>query len=253
MNRFKFLDLLLFALLFVFVNAFPVDLITADINVRLILRISLRLLLLGYDIYLLIKNRINIFKFANYRRGLLFLPFILVCFSNLIAAGISQTPMAYVVDPVYLSLICVYHLVGVVIEELLFRLFIQRSLVYASSLKRILVSAGIFALFHLLNIVDVSSVEMLINVLIQVVYAFGLGILLGFIYEYTYSIPLCVVFHLIFNFFNTIFVENIYFVNFSNNLLTYYLTAVISGLVVGIYTLLIYLFVLRRNERYFRE
>ena len=121
MIRFRFLDLLLFALLFIFVNAFPVDLITSDYTVRLILRIGLRLLLLAYDIYLLIKNRINIFKFANYRRGLLFIPFILVCFSNLIAASISKVPMTYVADPLNVSLLCLYHIVGVIIEELLFR------------------------------------------------------------------------------------------------------------------------------------
>ena len=251
--KFKFLDLLLFVLLFVFVNAFPIDLITADITLRLILRIVLRSLLLGYDIYLLIKHRINIFKFANYKRALLFAPFILVCFSNLIAAGISQAPMMYVAEPLYVVLICVYHLIGIIIEEFLFRLFIQNSLVFASSIKRILASAGIFALFHFINIIDVSSVQMMVRVLIQVVYAFGLGILLGFIYEYTYSIPLCICFHLIFNFFNTIFVENIYLVDYSGSMLTYYLTAVISGLIVGVYTFLIYYFVLSKNERYFRE
>ena len=251
--KFKFLDLLLFVLLFIFVNAFPIDLITADITLRLILRIVLRSLLLGYDIYLLIKHRINIFKFANYKRALLFVPFILVCFSNLIAAGISQAPMMYVAEPLYVVLICVYHLIGIIIEEFLFRLFIQSSLVFASSIKRILASAGIFALFHFINIIDVSSVQMMVRVLIQVVYAFGLGILLGFIYEYTYSIPLCICFHLIFNFFNTIFVENIYLVDYSGSMLTYYLTAVISGLIVGVYTFLIYYFVLSKNERYFRE
>lgn len=251
--RFKFLDLLLFALLFIFVNAFPVDLITADVTLRLILRITLRSLLLGYDIYLLIKNRINIFKFANYRRALLFIPFLLVCFSNLIAAGIASAPMMYVAEPVYLILICIYHLIGIIIEELLFRLFIQSSLVLASSIKRILASAGIFALFHLINMVDVSSVQALTSILIQVVYAFGLGLLLGIIYEYTYSIPLCIVFHLFFNFFNTIFVENIYYVDFSGAMVEYYLTAIVSGVIIGIYAFLIYFFVLSRNERYFRE
>ena len=251
--KFKFLDLVLFALLFVFVNAFPIDLITADVTLRLILRIALRCLLLGYDIYLLIKNRINIFKFANYKRALLFIPFLLVCFSNIFAALISGANFFYVDQPLHVVLMCVYHLVGVIIEEILFRLFIQGSLVYASSIKRILASAGIFALFHLINIVDVSNVQALVTVLIQVVYAFGLGLLLGLIYEYTYSLPLCIGFHFIFNFFNHIFVENIFLINYSDYLLTYYLTAVVSGVVVGIYAFLIYYFVLQRNERYFRE
>ena len=251
--RFRFLDLFLFALLFIFVNSFPVDLLPIAPIWQLTLQICFRALLLGYDIYLLWKFRINIFKFANYKRGLLFLPFILICFSNIIAAGIAGREFVLLADQTFLPLIILYHLLGVIIEEFLFRLFIQSSLVFASSIKRIVVSASIFALFHFLNIVDVSSVSGLIDVLTQVVYAFGLGLLLGFIYEYTYSIPLCIGFHFMFNFFNTIFVRHIYSINFIDAELTFYLTSVVVGVIVGVYALLIYLFVLKKNERYFRE
>ena len=138
-----------------------------------------------------------------------------------------------------------------IIEELLFRLFIQSSLVYASSLKRILASAGIFALFHLINIVNVSNVNALVTVLIQIVYSFGLGLLLAMIAEYTYSIPTCIVFHFAFNIINMVLIENVFYLSIP--VLTYYLTAVGIGLVVGIYAILIYIFVLKRNDRYFRE
>lgn len=251
--RFKFLDLLLFSLLFIFVVSFPVDLFQIDIIYRLIIKISLRLLLLGYFCFVLWKYRINIFKFANYRRGLLFAPFILICFSNLFAALIAGMKLNASVDGVYLFLITVYYLLSVVIEELLFRLFIQGSLVFASSIKRIFVSAAIFALFHLINMVDISSVDALANVLVQVVYAFGLGLLLAIVYEYTYSIPLCVCLHFLFNFFNKILIEDVFHISFAGFELTFYLTAVISGIVVGVYAFLIYWFILRRNERYFRE
>lgn len=251
--RFKPLDLLLFSLLFIFAVSFPVDLFPIDIISKLIIKITLRALILAYDIYVLWRNKINIFKFANYRRGLLFLPFILICFSNLFAALIAGKSFGVSVDGLYLFLIILYHLLSVVLEEFLFRLFIQNSLVFANSLKRIFASAGIFALFHLLNIVDVSSVDALANVLMQVVYAFGLGLLLALLYEYTYSIPLCVLFHFLFNFFNRILIENIFSISFAGSEVTYYLTAVISGVVVGVYALLIYIFVLRRNDRYFSE
>jgi membrane protease YdiL (CAAX protease family) len=249
--KFKILDILLFALLFVFVNAFPVDLFPLAITEQLIVRLCLRFVLLLYYIYLLWRYRINLFKFANYRRGTLFIPFVIICFSNLIAAAIAGSDFTVSINPVLLSLTIVYHLFGVIIEELLFRFFIQNSLVFASSIKRILASAGIFALFHLINIVNVSSVDALVDVLTQVVYAFGLGLLLGLIYEYTYSIPLCVVFHFIFNFTNLILVHDIF--HLAIPALVYYLTAVICGLVVGVYAFAIYFFVLRRNDRYFRE
>ena len=250
--RFRFIDIALFALTFIFVNAFPVDLLPLDIVGQLAVRIGLRVILLAYYIYTLWRRRINIFRFANYRRVLLFVPFLLVCFSNIIAAGIAGLPFtAVTVDPLYLSLIIVYHLVGVTIEEFLFRLFIQNSLIYASSLKRILASGAIFALFHLINIINVSSIDALIAVAVQVVYAFGIGLLLAMIYEYTYSIPACICFHFIFNLLNMVLVENVFVFNIP--MLTYYLTAVGCGLVVGIYAVVIYLLILQKNERYFRE
>lgn len=250
--KYRLIDILLFALVFVFVNAFPVDLLPLDIIGQLAVRIALRFVLLLYYIYTLWRFRINIFKFANYKRVLLFMPFLLVCVSNIVAAAIAGLQFEVgQIDPLYISLLVLYHLVGVIVEEFLFRLFIQNSLIFASSLKRIFASAGIFALFHLINIVNVSSVDALANVAIQVVYSFGLGLLLAMIYEYTYSIPACIVFHLIFNILNLVLVKDVYGLEIP--VLTYYLTAVVAGLIVGIYAVLIYIFVLKRNDRYFRE
>lgn len=249
--RFRFVDLLLFALLFIFINSFPIDLITTDELTRLLIRIGLRVLLLGYDIYVIWRNRINIFKFANYRNVGLFLPFVLICFSNIIAASIAGLNFGVSVNSVMLPLIIIYYLLGVILEEFLFRFFIQNSLNNVSSVKRIFGSAAIFALFHLINIVNISQVSQLISVLIQVVYAFGLGLLLALIYEYTYSLPVCIIFHFLFNFFNTVMVENIFHLAIPEAY--YYLTAVVIVAIVGIYALLIYLFVLKRNDRYFRK
>ena len=249
--KFRFLDILLFALLFIFVGSFPVDLLNISSFYRLLIQIGLRFLLVLYYIYILWSYRINIFKFANYRNGLLFLPFVLVCFSNLIAAGISGANFASGSSIKFLILVIIYHLLGVICEEFLFRLFIQNSLVNASSLKRIFASAGIFALFHLLNLVNVSNVNALIGVLIQVGYSFFLGLILALIFEYTYSLPLCIGFHFIFNFFNLIFVENIYSIILSDA--AKYLTAIVIGVVAVIYGVILYIFVLTRNERYFHE
>ena len=58
--RFRFYDLLLFALLFVFVAAFPVDLIPVDLTYQLLVRIGLRALLLTFYIYLIVKNKMKI-------------------------------------------------------------------------------------------------------------------------------------------------------------------------------------------------
>ena len=63
--RFRFIDIALFALTFIFVNAFPVDLLPLDIVGQLAVRIGLRVILLAYYIYTLWRRRINIFKHSS--------------------------------------------------------------------------------------------------------------------------------------------------------------------------------------------
>ena len=65
--RFKFSDILLYVLIFIFVNAFPVELLRLNEELTLLIHILLRGLLVAFYIYLLVRERINIFKFANYK------------------------------------------------------------------------------------------------------------------------------------------------------------------------------------------
>ena len=249
--KFKIVDLLIFCLLFVFVAAFPVDLIPIAEEYKLIILIGLRLLILAYYIYICVRNRINVFKFYNWKRLLLFTPFLLACFSNLIAASFKNGyPGIVTMSGTYFALLIVFHFVTAIVEEMLFRLFIQSALVGVGSLKRIFASAGIFALMHLLNIVNIASIDGLITVLVQSVYTFGLGILLGFVYEYSYSLMGCIFLHFSFNFFNTVLFQYLgcYCSDFA-----FYMTAVVITIILAVYTLLIYLFVLTKNDRYFRE
>ena len=103
--KFRLIDILIFALLFIFVAAFPVDLIPIDAIYKLVIQIGLRLLILGYYIYIIAINRINIFRFYNWKRLLLFVPFLLICFSNLIASGIEGGyPGITTMSDAYLSL-----------------------------------------------------------------------------------------------------------------------------------------------------
>ena len=249
--KFRVSDILIFCLLFIFIIAFPVDLFPVTATIKLVIHISLRALILGYYIYVCIRNRVNFFKFFNWKRLLLFVPFFLACFSNLIASGIDHGYSGITtMSDTYLSLLIVFHLLTAIIEEMLFRGFIQSSLVGVGSLKRILASAGIFALMHLLNIVNISTVDGLVTVLIQTVYTFGLGILLGFIYEYSYSLVGCIVLHFTFNFFNTILFE--YLGCYASDF-TFYMTAVVIAIALAAYTFLVYRLILTKNDRYFRE
>lgn len=249
--KFRFSDLLIFSLLFIFIAAFPVDLFHIEDTYKLLIQISLRLLILIYYVYICFVNRINIFKFQNLKRSLLFLPFLLACFSNLIAFGLDGgKTIGITMSSGYLSLFIIYHFLVAVVEEFLFRMFIQSALIKVGSIKRIIYGAAIFALFHLLNMVNISTVDGLITVLLQVAYNFGLGILLGFVYEYTYSLPACIFLHFSFNFFNTVLYR---YMGCVTSNFAFYMTALVISVVLIIYIFLVYWFILRRNDRYFKE
>ena len=252
--KFKLVDIILFSLLFIFVVSFPVNMLGLSLTWQYVISIGLKLLLLAYNCYILWARRINIFKFANYRNAIFFIPFLLACFSNLIAMKIEGVEYVVYYEPVLLSLVIVSTILTAINEEILFRFYIQGSLVYSSTLKRVLVSAAIFALFHLLTLVQVRSVYYLVRVLVQVVYTFGLGIILGLMYEYTYSLPLCMGFHFAFNFVNQVVITNmLLFKSGTEYTLSFYLTAVVIGAILVAYGVCIYLFRFRKNDRYFRE
>ena len=248
--RFRLSDLLLFALLFVFVAAFPVDLIPVDLTYQLLVRIGLRALLLTYYIYIIIKYKIKVFGNANIRNLLLCLPFFIVCGSNFVASSIVGGFAGPSLSAIDMALSTIYTLFIAVSEEIVFRLFIHNNLLVSSSIKRIFYIAGIFALMHLLNMVNVRTVASLVTVLIQTVYTFGLGILLGVMYEYSYSLTGCVVLHFCFNFFNDTLYT--YFGGYTSEL-CFYLTAAVCGFAVLSYAVLITLFYFQKHDQYFRR
>ena len=249
--RFSRSDLLLFILLFIFVAAFPVDLIPVVLTYQILIRIGLRGMLLAFYIYLIIKNRIKIFGMASWRNILLCAPFLLATVSNIIAASIDGGFTGMLMSPIDLTLFSILTLMIAMSEEIIFRLFIHNALSGTSSIKRIFGSAGIFALMHLLNLVNVSSVSTLVAVLVQTLYTFGLGLLLGFLYEYGHSLSMCMVLHFLFNMLNT----TIYLYVLGGNAgdLAYYLTAVVIAVVLGIYVFLLYRLYFDKLDKYFRS
>ena len=214
------------------------------------IRIGLRLMLLGYYIYIIIKNRMKVFGIANIINVLLCIPFVLISFSNITASlidggfsGVIEENSVFVAKIIMTLLIAIS-------EEIVFRLFIHNSLYNTSSIKRIFASAGIFALMHLLNIVNVRYLEALVTVLLQTVYTFGLGLLLGILYEYGHSLTAAILLHFCFNFFNETLYE--YLGGYCSSA-AFYLTAVGYTIVVGAYAALITMFYFRKYNIYYRS
>jgi len=248
--RFKISDLLIFVLLFIFAAAFPVDRFNIADVYKVLIQIGLRLLIIVYYVYIIGKNRIKIFGMANYKNILLCIPFLLACFSNMIASKIDGTVTGVRMSGDLLAVSIVLCLLIAVTEEIVFRLFIHNSLTNCTPIKRILGSAGIFAAMHLLNLINVSNVDTLVQVLIQVIYDFGLGLLLGFLYEYSHSLTSSVILHFSFNLFNSVLIS--YF-GFESSVICFYLTAVVIAVILIGYTLVVYLLYFKKLGRYFRN
>ena len=247
--RFRFIDLILFILLFIFVAAFPVDYIPVSYTYKLLILIGLRSLLLGYYIYIIIKNRVKIFGIANIKNLLLCTPFLLIGASNFIATWIDGEFIGITMEPLTFAFLSILTLITAITEEIIFRLIIHNALFLASSIKRIFASAGIFALLHLVNMFNVASIDALVTVLLQVAYTFGVGLLLGVFYEYSHSLTGAVVLHFAFNFFNQTLLTYVGGIPSNTSM---YLTAIVISVVVGAYAALITFFIFRKYNRYYR-
>lgn len=130
------------------------------------------------------------------------------------------------------------------IEEMFFRMIIYRILRTKTRLLRILASAGVCALFEIFTFLSTFS---LLATFLAMLSAFILGLLLGFIREYTGSIYPCMVFHFLYIFFTETI---LYLFEFSLELNLNLYTILIYGLPILalVYAFIIYLIYFRKIE-----
>ena len=108
--------------------------------------------------------------------------------------------------------------VAAVNEELIFRLMFQKRIFAQSRLKRILISAGIYAIFDIIVLFRTFN---LIATLIAMISSFILGVVLGFIMEYGHSIYPCIIFHLLYAFFTDLYIAVFVVASIDITLLSY--------------------------------
>ena len=102
------------------------------------------------------------------KSDLMYLPFILICFSNIIIALINKNIINTNINYFYLFLSLFSCILTSIIEELIFRYLIEFELLkHNSPIKSILYSSLIFGGIHLLNINSIASIP---YVLIQIIY-----------------------------------------------------------------------------------
>ncbi len=233
------LDILIYLLLFIAIVSIPFDFFFKNLpflskSLQILVNLSFSLFLI---LYVKRKEETPIFYKQDQSLVLFFIPTLIVCFSNyfyaLFAFKDFNNSISYmIIFDIVLTFITVFN------EEALFRGIIQPNLNIENPLKRIIVSALIFALFHLINFFSSFNPADLLILL----YTFGLGLILGLILEVTRSFICVYSLHLIFNLFNGVLFSILFTVG---NFWLYALTNVIVALVVGIYLLLIYIFKLK--------
>ncbi len=241
MSRNRVVDIALIIIFYVGVSTFPTGLITNNPYIYYGIEIAFYVACLLF-IILFSRRQEGLFKplpKMNIPYFLLLLPVVIICISNLSYAWIFQEVMEPRFD--FSDILAVIHIIlVVVVEELIFRHLLISNLNYENKLTKILISAGVFALCHITHFFSTFNPADLIII----VYTFGLGLVLGFMYCYGNCLYACIGLHLLFNICNDFLFERLYYVN---NVLWYYLINVFVALISGLYILALYLLKLRKN------
>lgn len=247
MAKIKPIDIVIFSLLFIACVSFPYATLNIPIWAKYTLKIAFELVLLISYILMIRKYKISIYGNANIKNLLLMTPLILVLVVNFITIPFASSVVfnqGSISSGVFFFELALAF-IQPILEEIVFRLLIHSQLPIKNKLLKILASAGIFAAVHLLNFFFNGFNT---QYLIQVAYTFGLGIILGFIYEYGCSFIICCVFHILFNFFNTTIFNVLYSVYFENQL-SYYMPVIVVTIISIVYMALIYFFIFRKQDR----
>ena len=240
--------------------AFPTYLFTSDPYVLKGIELGLRV---SYLVFIILFSIFT--KIAKSYTGktiwtniFLLLPLFFVAFVNIFYLGIvANVPIVNPFDSIFnndgvitlevlkfLSIV-----ITVVEEELLFRYILQRNLRVGHKLVRILITSAIFAVSHFFTMLYAGNGVIIPIDLLEIVFYFGIGIVLGVLYEYTNNIIVSITFSMIYS----ICGEMIYVIKLSSLKMPdgypYYIT--MASFIVGAiaYILVFYYFMLKREQR----
>lgn len=246
MKKTNVLDILLVSLIFLFLVSFPFEL---WIKSSFYLCLAQTLARMTFIAFLLIYNhfkKLVTIPICHFKKTDLFLlPLLPILFCNFYYLLEKGNGFQITLDETFFIQI-VFQISVALSEELLFRSFIQNCLSLKKTLTRIFVSSLIFALFHLTYFFSSFN---LISLFIPL-YTFGLGFLLGFIYEWSEKNFLYISgYHFLFNLINQVLY--VYMLNVEENYL-FYVNAVCVGAFGAIY-LIFLLFLSKKVNKSFQR
>ncbi len=258
-KKMKLLYIIIALVAYVVTITFPVYAFTNDMLVIRIVELSLRAAFLIFIILFSYFTRLakSYTGATRYSNLFLLLPIFFVAFTNIFYLGVIQgktsvyNPFTDVLNTLKFS-----SLVVTAIEmEILFRFIIQRNLTLSHKIVRILVAAAIYAIT---SIVIVFYSDMYFNSdtgrivfmnpidLLEVVFQFGIGIILGFLYEYTNNLAVPISFNIIYTLSNQILFK----VRLSDNPhWSYYLTISLIAAFAISYLCIFYFLMLKKENR----
>lgn len=241
--RRKLYDVLIVLFVFLLSVSIPFSLFIKDATVVYIIDVSLRAAFLIFAFIYIYFNKMT--KPLFNKPGvlcLILLPFLLMCVSNYLVCLIDQSPLKEVsiLEIGKGFLLCA--LVAVA-EELVFRVLLYDVLKHHfSTIVAMLLSSLIFGAIHLFNI---TSIDMIVPCLLQMVYSFGLGMILCLMYEISKNYIVIVLFHFLFNFLNDKLITALF--DFQWNL-TFYLVSIGVGVFIVVYYLFTMFYINRTNK-----
>lgn len=243
MSKNKIYDLIIIILLYIGISSLPFNLIPISNFFITILRISAQIL--AFFIIQCFLKKSKLIKQVDNSKGhslLLFLPLFIVCFSNFFCLLDSSNSFEFsfngdLILTIFLSILIAFN------EEYIFRLLLITNIPdEKGSLYKIIISSLIFSLCHLTHFLSsFNPVD-----LIDVVYTFGIGIVLGLIFVYGKSFVLAVVYHALYNVINGNFAQS--WIRYGANSYSFYYINIIVAAVAITYVLLIYFVKFREHK-----
>jgi len=230
----KLLNIIIPVLLYIVVISFPFDLFIKN---ELWLNLSNLLLRVVYLIFVFIyikKEGLFAKRTGNCKDFILFAPFFIATFSNFIYLIFNKSAFNSLGYSNFNFIIVFNIFLLALIEEIVFRMLIQNNLPIKNKFLKILVAAGIFGAFHLLNLINGFN----LLIFVQMIYTFALGMVVGLIYEYTYSLLYVFIYHFAFNLLNSylfgLVAENSWDISFV-------ITNIVIAVVLGLYWLFLFI------------
>ena len=256
MKNKKPIYILIAVLIYVIFISFPTYVfVKDDITLRYIIEVVLR------SAYLIFIILFSIFtKIAKPYNGktkwlnmLLLAPLFFVAFFNLFywevvckvgfGALKDQFEVIFKNTDQILRFICI--IITVVEEELLFRYILQRNLNLGHKVVRIAVTAAIFTVCHFFTMLyDHAGIINPLQ-LIELIMVFGIGMILGFLYEYTNSIVYAIAFSFLYSLCAVLLPINIT----PTIGWPYYLTLSLFAAGSALYICVFYFFILKKENR----